>query len=167
MRCFVAAWPDEPTRLALRSVSDDVQKRVEHRRVSAVDDLHLTLAFIGELADDVAYELSDAIANFRFMPFTWQLDTLGFFSDAGVVWIGAAAQAAKPLAELAGRVRALLDRVSVTYDRRPLAPHVTLLRGVRNFVSEKVVPIEWHIDSIALYRSSPARQASRYTRVER
>ena len=167
MRCFIAAWPDEPTRLALRSVSDDVQKRVEHRRASEVDDLHLTLAFIGELADDVAYDLSDAIASVRFRPFTWRLDTLGFFSEAGVVWIGASAEATKSLTALAERVRALLDHVAVAYDRRPLAPHVTLLRGVKNFVAEKVVPFEWHIDSIALYRSSAARRAPRYQRVKR
>ena len=91
MRCFIAAWPDEPTRLALSSASDDVRQRVEHRRVSRLDDLHLTLAFIGELADNVALDLSDAIAKLRFKPFTWQLDTLGFFKDAGVVWIGTAA----------------------------------------------------------------------------
>ena len=167
MRCFIAAWPDDATRLALSSVLDDVGRRVEHRRVSRVDDLHLTLAFIGELADGVAFDLSDAIENLRFRPFTWQLDTLGFFNEAGVVWIGSAGETTRPLATLAGRVRALLDTMSVNHDQRPLAPHVTLLRGVRNFVADKVTPIRWRINSIALYRSGHGRQASQYTRVER
>jgi 2'-5' RNA ligase len=167
MRCFIAAWPDQPTRLALSSVLDDVSRRVEHRRVSRVDDLHLTLAFIGELADDIAFDLSDAIGNLRFRPFTWHLDTLGFFQDAGVVWIGSLLETSKPLATLAGRVRAILDPMSIAHDERPLAPHVTLLRGVKNFVAEKTAPIGWRMDSIALYRSAPARQASQYARVER
>jgi 2'-5' RNA ligase len=166
MRCFIAAWPDEPTRIALSSVSDDVRQRIEHRRVSRPDDLHLTLAFIGDLADDVAFDLSDAIAKLRFTPFAWQLDTLGFFKEAGVVWIGAL-ETPKPLANLADRVRALLDQMSVAYDPRPLAPHVTLLRGVKSFAAERVAPIRWRIDSIALYRSDTARQASRYVRVAR
>ena len=167
MRCFLAAWPDEPTRLALSSALDDVSQRVEHRRVSRVDDLHLTLAFIGELADDVAFDLSEAIENLRFTPFTWQLDTLGFFKEAGVVWIGSARETIKPLHTLAGRVRAMLDTRSIAYDQRPLSPHVTLLRGVRNFAAEKVTPIRWRIDSVALHRSIPGRHASQYARVKR
>lgn len=167
MRCFIAAWPDEPTRVALSSVSDDVRLRIEHRRATGADDLHLTLVFIGDLAEDVALELSDAIAALRFKPFAWQLDTLGFFKEAGVVWVGAARETTKPLADLAVRVRALLDQMSIFYDRRPLAPHVTLLRGVKSFAARKVTPIRWSIGSIALYRSEPARQASRYVRVAR
>ncbi len=167
MRCFIAAWPDESTRIALSSVLDSVRNRVAHRRVSRIEDLHLTLAFIGDLADNVAFDLSDAIERLRFGPVAWQLDTIGFFEDAGVVWIGTAGQTTKPLATLAARVRALLDRMAVDYDHRPLAPHVTLLRGVENFVAEKVAPIHWRIDSMALYRSAPARQTSRYIRVAR
>ena len=167
MRCFVAAWPDQPTRLALSSASDDVRQRVEHRRVSRIDDLHLTLAFIGELGDGVALDLSEAIQNFRFRPFTWQLDTLGFFKDAGVVWIGSAGETSGPLATLAARVRALLDSMGITHDQRPLAPHVTLLRGVRTFAAQTVQPIRWRVDAIALYRSVPQRQESRYIRVQR
>ena len=167
MRCFIAAWPDEPTRLALSSVSDDVRGRVEHRRVSRLADLHLTLAFIGDVASDVAFDLSDAIKKLRFKPFTWRPDTLGFFKDAGVVWIGSVGQPARPLATLSDRVRALLDDKGVGYDKRPLAPHITLLRGVDHFVTEKVSPIHWRIESIALYRSDPARRVSSYMRVER
>ena len=167
MRCFIAAWPDEPTRLALSSVSDDARRRVEHRRVSRLEDLHLTLAFIGDIAADVACELSDAIKKLRFKPFAWRPDTVGFFRDAGVVWIGTVGEPVKPLASLADRVRALLDDKGVAYDKRPLAPHITLLRGVDRFVAEKVSPIHWHIESIALYRSDPARRASSYMRVER
>ena len=84
-----------------------------------------------------------------------------------MVWIGSARETIKPLATLAGRVRATLDTMSIAYDQRALSPHVTLLRGVRNFVTEDVTPIRWRIDSVALYHSAPARHASRYARVER
>lgn len=166
MRCFIAAWPDAPTRIALSSLSDDVQQHAEHRRVSRPDDLHLTLAFIGDLADDVAFDLSDAIAKLHFKPFALQLDTLGFFQEAGVVWIGAR-KTPEPLADLADRARKLLDQMSVAYDRRPLVPHLTLLRGVKSFATQKVAPIPWRITSTALYRSDPAARASRYVRVQR
>lgn len=166
MRCFIAAWPDEPTRIALSSLSDDVRQHAEHRRVSSPNDLHLTLAFIGDVVDEIAFELSDAIAKLAFKPFALQLDSFGFFREADVVWIGAH-ETPQPLADLADRVRALLDRMSVTYDRRPLVPHVTLLHGVKSFAPQKIAPIRWRIASIAVYRSNPASGAARYASVER
>lgn len=167
MRCFIAAWPNPLTRVALAAVSDDVRTRVAHRRATRIDDLHLTLAFIGNLGDEDAFAVADAIAKVHFRPFTWQLDTLGFFDDAGVVWVGAAPPPVMALAALTDRARAVLDRFDLDYDRRPLVPHVTLLRGARRFHVERVAPIEWLIDSIALYRSTPIGEAARYVRVVR
>lgn len=165
MRCFIAAWPDPLTRVALAAVADDVQQRVAYRRATRIDDLHLTLAFIGKLDDEDGFAVADAISKIRFSPFTWRLDTLGFFGDAGIVWIGAARKPVKPLVALADRARSVLDGFDLDYDRRPLAPHVTLLRGVQRFHVERVAPITWGIDSIALYRSAAAGEAARYTRV--
>ena len=167
MRCFIAAWPDPLTRVALTAVSDDVRQRVAHRRATRIDDLHLTLAFIGNLDDEDAFAVADAIAKVRFRPFTWRLDTLGLFDDAGVVWVGAARPPVKPLIALTARARAVLDGFGLDYDRRPLAPHVTLLRGVRRFEIERVPPIVWRLDSIALYHSAPIAKAARYARVVR
>lgn len=166
MRCFVAVWPDESTRLALAALSDDVRQRIEHRRVTSVDNFHLTLAFIGNLADDDAFALAAAVAKLRFKSFDWQLDTLGFFKQAGVVWVGAKSsnKAAQPLLKIADRLRHVLDQMTVDYDRRPLAPHVTLLRGVRRFDAENMVPpLIWRVDSLALYRSA----GGHYSRVVR
>ena len=167
MRCFIAAWPDPPTRIALAAVAQDVRQRVACGRATRIDDLHLTLAFVGNLSDEKAFAVADAVATVRFRPFIWRLDTLGFFGQAGVVWVGSARKPVKPLAALAGHARAVLDELAVDYDRRPLVPHVTLLRGVRRFEVERVPPIVWRVDSIALYRSAPIGHAVRYARVMR
>lgn len=167
MRCFIAAWPDPPTRIALTAVSEDAQQRIAHRRATRIDDLHLTFAFIGNLSDEDAFAVADTIAKVRFRPFTWRLDTLGFFDQAGVVWVGAARKPIKPLVALADHARAVLDEFALDYDRRPLVPHITLLRGVRWFEVERVAPIVWRIDAIALYRSAPIGEAARYARVLR
>lgn len=167
MRCFIAAWPDEPARLALAALSSAVRQRIQHRRAARVDDLYLTLAFIGDLADEDAFAVADEVAKLRFSPFDWRLDTLGFFEQAGVVWVGSDArnEASKPLLELSHGSRQILDRMKLDYDRRPLAPHVTLLRGVRRFDLEYIAPIPWRIESIALYRSEENRAGSRYSSV--
>ncbi len=167
MRCFIAARPDPPTRIALSALSDDLRTRVEHRRATHIDDLHLTLAFIGDLSDGDALDVGDAAAALRFVPVDWQLDTLGFFEAAGIVWAGCnATDAIAPLLELGRRLRQLLDLMNIEYDRRPLAPHITLLRGVRRFAAQQIgPPISWRVDSVALYRSSGRRPGSRYSRV--
>lgn len=167
MRCFLAAWPDAATRLALAPVLDDVRQRAAHRRATNVDDLHLTLTFVGELADDVALVVARAAEALRFEPIEWRLDLLGFFERAGVVWVGGdpESKVARPLLELAADLRRILDRLTVSYDARPLAPHVTLLHGVKQFTNERIKPVVWRIDSVALYRSIGGRSAARYVRV--
>lgn len=165
MRCFIAAWPDARARVALARLSDDVRRRIAHRRATRADDLHLTLAFIGDLDDDVAFDLAAAIATVHFEAINWLLNRLGFFEQAGVVWAGG--ERTIPLDELANRMRALLDNMRIAYDQRPLVPHVTLMRGVRDFAAETISPIEWRVASVALYRSAPPNQASRYARVMR
>lgn len=151
-----------------------MQQRVKHRRATKAGDLHLTVAFIGDLADGTAITVAAAIAKMPVKPFDYRLDTLGFFEDAGVVWVGGDANVSgKPLDALAARVRRLLDRLMVDYDRRAFVPHVTLLRGASRSDAQRlnasVPPITWTIDSIALYRSgggrAEANPGSRYARV--
>lgn len=166
MRCFVAVWPDQATRVALAALSGDLRQHVEHRRAARIDDLHLTLAFIASLPEDAAVPVAEALARLRFDPFDWRIDTLGFFSEAGVVWAGSEPASNKSLAALARQSRGILDRMSIEYDPKPLSPHVTLFRGVRQFETRRIgVPINWRIDSLALYRSAGGRAGSNYTRV--
>lgn len=167
MRCFIAVWPDQATRIALATLSDDLRQHVEHRRAARVDDLHLTLAFIGSLPEDAAGPVVEALKRLRFDPFDWRIDTLGFFSEAEVVWAGSEPASNKLLAALAKQSRGILDRMSIEYDPKPLTPHVTLLRGVRQFKTRRIgVPINWRIDSLALYRSGGGRAGSNYSRVQ-
>jgi len=163
MRCFFAAWPDVATRAALATLCADVALSVAHRRITRPGDLHLTLVFIGELADADAIKLARAAKATRFVPFVWQLNLLGFFEPANVVWAGG--EAVAPLLDLADQLRTTLDEMSVSYDARPLVPHVTLLRGVNQFAAQRIDSLTWRVDSVALYGSNGSGLHSRYTRV--
>ncbi|MGH6612359.1 MAG: RNA 2',3'-cyclic phosphodiesterase, partial [Burkholderiaceae bacterium] len=125
-------------------MSLDLQQRVEHRRATQIDSLHLTLAFIPSLADDAAVAVAGAVTRLRFKAFDWQLDTIGSFREARVVWAGSERNHNAALLRLAQRSRQILDRFDVDYDHKPLAPHVTLLRGVRRFDEEAIArPLVW------------------------
>ena len=100
MRCFIAAWPDEPTRLALSSLSDTLANALN------IAACHVPMICISRWLSSVTSPKTSRsiyptrLQNLRFTPFAWQLDTLGFFKEAGVVWIGSARETTKPLATI-------------------------------------------------------------------
>ena len=92
------------------------------------DQLHITLAFYGEIderrADDLAAELSRAATG---GPFEIALTGVGAFGDAHrshTLWAGI--EAGERLSVLAGRCRAAGERAGVVMERRDYRPHVTL-----------------------------------------
>lgn len=101
------------------------------RRVKA-ENLHLTLAFLGQTPDD---RLDDVTAAARdaaapVSPFTLAFGRAGRFPERGrprVAWLGIA-EGAPSVLELATGVYAGLRSRSLRFDDRPLAPHLTLAR---------------------------------------
>lgn len=92
------------------------------------EQLHVTLAFYGEVsertADDLAAELGRAATGGAF---EIELAGVGAFGDAHrshTLWAGV--QANERLNVLAGRCRAAAERAGVEMERRDYRPHVTL-----------------------------------------
>jgi RNA 2',3'-cyclic 3'-phosphodiesterase len=101
------------------------------RRVKA-ENLHLTLAFLGQTPDerlgDVTAATRDAAAAVS--SFTLAFDRAGRFPDRGrirVVWLGIA-DGGPSVLELGKGVYAGLRSRGLRFDDRPLAPHLTLAR---------------------------------------
>jgi 2'-5' RNA ligase len=166
MRCFLAAWPDETARQRCAQLTDAVRPHAVHGRVMRADNLHLTLAFIGDLPDTDAPGIATACAALPPVQHDWHLDAIGFFARPRVLWAGG--PLTPDLAGIADRARALLDDLKVSYDRKPFVPHVTLLRDVRRFDGPNEIrpPIPWAIREVALYRSGRDDRGARYFRVE-
>jgi 2'-5' RNA ligase len=129
-------------------------------------NLHLTLAFIGLLEEEAARRVASACSALAFEAFDWQLDSIGFFARPRVLWAGGPLIPA--LEEIVASVRSMLDRLQVSYDRKPFVPHVTLLRDVKSFAGEDSVspPLPWRIEGVGLYKSTQDERGARYLRVE-
>ncbi|MGZ8291162.1 MAG: RNA 2',3'-cyclic phosphodiesterase [Telluria sp.] len=166
MRCFLAAWPDATARQRFGHLIEALRAHAEHGRVMRPENLHLTLAFIGDLPDAMGAKVAAACAAWRPLAFEWRLDEIGFFARPRVLWAGGPLTPA--LGELASGACALLDSMQVGYDRKPFVPHVTLLRDVRRFDGPRAIapPIDWPIREVALYRSGRDDSGARYFRVE-
>jgi 2'-5' RNA ligase len=162
-RVFVGLWPDGDAAQRL----DDLAKALardhpQARRVPRAN-LHLTLAFIGDLAAPRAAALSACLRTLDSEPFTWTLDRIGAFAGARVAWAGG--PTAPGLARLVDQVEALLRGAEVDFDRRPYRPHVTLLRQLPRsacgLARPIAPPIPWRGGRALLLQSA----AGRYTEV--
>lgn len=167
MRCFVALWPDDAARERLAAVAREQQRRFPRARAMRAENLHLTLAFIGELDETRAAKVAAVLDALPFESFGWTLDAVGAFDRARVLW--AAGPDCAPLAALAQRVRALLDELRVRYDRKPFVAHVTLLRDLtrddaRRAAAPIAPPVVWRADRPQLLQSVQREGRLRYER---
>ena len=125
------------------------------RRVKA-ENLHVTLAFLGQTPDerlgDVAAAATEAAAPVS--PFTLAFDRAGRFPERGrprVVWLGIADGAASVL-ELGEGVYAALRRRGLRFDDRPLAPHLTLARVVEDASLAEAKTVGAALEGLAVAR---------------
>jgi len=93
---------------------------------------HLTLAFLGEIADERARALSLALepVGGSIAPFDLTLEGVGAFPSRDrprVVWVGAS-RGAVEIAELARRIRELVSKEVPLDARETFVPHLTLFR---------------------------------------
>jgi 2'-5' RNA ligase len=167
MRCFVACCPDDSTRGRLDEIARFALARFPGARRMRPENLHLTLAFIGELAAPKAREVADAVREACAEPFDWRLDHIGCFERARVLWAGGPEE--PRLTALACRVRDRLRELQVRFDAKRFAAHVTLLRdlparptGAADGIIESIDPLVWPIRAVSLQVSELAQGATRY-----
>jgi RNA 2',3'-cyclic 3'-phosphodiesterase len=134
VRLFVAVVPPEA---ALEHLAEGLQAARAREaavlgdqalRWSRPDTWHLTLAFLGELADRRVPDLDRRLhrAASRHPACAVALSGAGRF-DGRVLWVGFSGEVAG-LKRLAASVQAASRRVGADVDERPLRPHITLAR---------------------------------------
>lgn len=91
-------------------------------------NLHLTLRFIGEIAEDVAADIDEALARLRARRFALQLSGTGVFGGDRPrnLWVGVERSA--ELAGLRDKIEQALTRAGLAPEPRKFSPHVTLAR---------------------------------------
>lgn len=132
-------------------------------RWTEADSLHLTLRFIGEVADDTAADIDEALAEIAAPGFDLVLDGVGVYGsarNARILWAGV--ERSEPLMHLQGKVESALVRCGLAPEERKFSPHVTLARlkdapqeRIGRFLAERGLfragPMR--IDHFTLYRS--------------
>ena len=93
------------------------------------EQLHVTVAFIGEVDGGQAQDVKDALRAVRGAPFELSLRGLGHFplrGEARVAWAGL--RASEPLSHVHRSVTRQIESTGCTLEHRKFHPHVTLAR---------------------------------------
>lgn len=91
-------------------------------------NLHLTLRFIGEISEDLAADVDDALIQLRARRFMLQLAGTGVFGGERPrsLWVGV--ERHPDLLGLRDKIEQALTRIGLPPETRKFAPHVTLAR---------------------------------------
>lgn len=102
---------------------------------------HVTLAFVGDLDDERADELAAAVeqAVDRSAPPALLVTTVDVWRGTVLVVEVVDVDTRGPAVRLGDRVQAAIAASGLPVERRPLRPHVTLARGRRGELDERVV----------------------------
>lgn len=164
MRLFIAIEFNEEILQALTKLQSEWKVLGVRGNVTPVQNLHLTLAFIGEYGNPTA--VLEAMNSVAFNAFNVRLDGIGSFRD--LYWAGIAENVA--LTNYVRRLRKALAEHSIPYDRKRFSPHITLVRRATfNGSIEELLKSppagEMEVKSISLMSSSRGKNGMIYTRV--
>ncbi len=161
LRLFFALWPDDRVRIALAAAAGALRKACDGRTTPA-ENLHMTLAFIGDVPAGRLPELQHIAAGLGAASFALTLDCIGWWRTQRLVWAGTTA-CPHDLASLVDRLAARLHADGFRTERRGFKPHVTLLRDARTTPArENIEPLRWHAEDFVLACSEPAVRGVRY-----
>jgi 2'-5' RNA ligase len=162
MRLFFALWPDVQTQHAWHDGLAPYLAPLGGRRMPAAN-LHLTLAFLGDVRGDRMSELLRLGDDLASGALSLRFDHLEYWKKPGLVCLRTA-DTPPALARLAGQLGTGLDMAGFAVERRQFKPHVTLARDVPvGMASLPVWPVvEWQVPAVALVRSRLAAGGSEY-----
>ena len=148
LRLFYALWPDAVTRMKLAAL----QQQVSGRMTSA-QNLHMTLAFLGNQSRSLLPLLEDVLLELPLQPMQLEIDSLDYFNKPRIAWAGPSL-VPQALLSLQSDLMTALDGAHILL--KPVAgfrPHVTLARDAPAPPHSEIQTIHWKIGEIVLLES--------------
>ncbi|MDH3347077.1 MAG: RNA 2',3'-cyclic phosphodiesterase [Desulfobulbaceae bacterium] len=136
------------------------------------EQLHLTLRFIGDVDKQQQVNIEDALAEIEAVPFSMQLEGIGFFPLRGrprVLWVGVAEN--PHLLQLQKRIESAVVRSGCVAEGRKFHPHLTLARlkdspknWIGRFLEQNALYVseKFMVDQFQLYSSILGRSGAKH-----
>ncbi len=158
MRLFIAINLSDEMKDALISAQNRLYDRGVRGNYISEENMHLTLAFIGEYPD--AEPVLEALSSVSFTAFDLTLEGMGCFGD--LWWVGL--QESAPLTSVVRRVRRVLAEEGIPFDRKRFSPHITLIRKASGKMAGiRIPPASMTVGAISLMRSDRGKSGMIYT----
>lgn len=172
MRLFIAVNFSPEALAALLCARERLRELTNGRGGFTQDtNLHLTLAFLGEIEPERVDLAVEAMREARGRAFTLRIDSAGRFKrDGGDIWWAGSDDNLALAAYQRRLIRELRARGFVIESRR-FAPHVTLARRIVDELPPGTklleTPVLEHVTAASLMRSELGRGAPKYTELAR
>ncbi|HKW62114.1 MAG TPA: RNA 2',3'-cyclic phosphodiesterase [Candidatus Acidoferrum sp.] len=133
MRLFVALEIPSAVRENLATLLASMRAITKEPRWVRAENLHVTLKFLGEVAEGKGDAVRSALGKIRSdNAVSMEFHRLGFFPNEKhprVFWAGM--EASSNLKTLAGDIETAIEKLGIPREKREFAPHLTLARFER------------------------------------
>ena len=169
LRAFVALPIDEELRARISEATEGLKKQLNHVRWVSLENLHLTLRFLGSSSPESLGQLEPALraATGACPPCEAQVSGLGMFPDGGrprVLWLGIVLPG--PILRLQEACEAAAVAAGFPPESRPFRCHLTLGR-FRDGAPRPALPDRQlgssRLEKLVLFKSDLRRQGAVYT----
>ena len=169
MRLFFALQPDQQTVMRIAAWRER-QFSLAARPVP-LGNMHMTLAFIGELPAAALENLCNDVENWRDRKRPrggrLVLDQTGYWHRPGIYWLGPSTWPPS-LSTLADGLRSIAGRSGGKRERKRFQPHITLFRGCQEPpVAPAVIQrIDLKYAAFSLFESQRGKRGVNYTSLQ-
>ncbi len=158
MRLFAAVMLSEDMKKTLTAVMHDLKKEGIRGNYVPAQNLHVTMAFIGEF-DDVS-AVKNVMRELSFNPFRLTLTDMMCVRDI----LCAGVKGNQGLSGAARQLREAFDAAGIPYDSKKFTPHVTMVKRVSgNWKKISAPKGEMIVEKISLLKSTWKDGKSVYT----
>lgn len=162
MRFFIALEIPEENRAEFQSIQARLHTLIPQAKLTNVDKIHLTLAFIGEQPDEFRDKLIDVIqkAVFQIPPFEITpayMDGFPSLHQPNVLWIGVKGDIDK-LFLVAERIKDELEYLQLPVSERRFVPHISIAKVNSGFTVDRA--LEENLEKVASNNFAPIRVSS-------
>ena len=164
MRIFIALQFEEAFRQALLDVQSALKNCGIKGNYTKPENLHLTLAFIGEYGNP--QNILDALDDIEFASFELSLNGIGRFET--ILWAGLSTS--EQLNQNVKRIRRALAEQEIPFDRKKFMPHITLVRQYyltkgTEFPEITIPHLSMEVTNFSVMRSERGKNGMIYTEI--
>lgn len=134
MRLFISIDFTEEAKDVLKDAIRQLRRQTRSAGFTREENLHLTLAFIGEVSQDDADDIISIMKQTEMRPFDISIGGSGHFGE--LWWVGINKKGSLP--KLADHLKKQLRDAGFDIDNKKFKPHITIAR--------RVVPTRTHDD---------------------